>query len=167
MTKKLRAFAIVAMLAFGTIQSASAQEASADTKASAGKTLKLLSASGYQFKQFNPVVWGIEFTGKNMGGFRVIVTAQEKLVVIFATIAKKDQIPLTPPALQALLHCNHSFDRVKVGLDDDGDAFVRLDVSARVLDDEEFKTNVEQLAAAVDEAYQQIKPFLKAEAPAK
>jgi len=123
--------------------------------------LELLPKSGYQFKQYSPVVWGIDFEGKAIGTVRVIMVAQENIVVIFAIIAKKDEIPLTAELMQTMLRCNHKFDRVKVGLDDDGDAFVRTDTSSRVLDGEEFKAIVEQVAAAANEAYELIKPSLK------
>ncbi len=46
---------------------------------------------------------------------------------------------------------NHHVDRVKIGLDDDGDTFVRVDLSLRLLDAQEFKLNVEQVAAGADE----------------
>jgi hypothetical protein len=163
-TKRVPRIALAAMavsMVFGLAPFASAQKASKETQASVTKMLDLLPKSGYQFKQYSPVVWGIDFEGKAIGTVRVVMVAQENIVVIFAIIAKKDEIPLTAAFLQTMLKCNHKFDRVKVGLDDDGDAFVRTDTSARVLDGEEFKAIVEQVAAAANEAYDLIKPSLK------
>jgi len=59
------------------------------------------------------------------------------------------------------LKFNHRVDRVKIGLDDDGDTFVRVDLSLRVLDAQEFKLNVEQVAAGADEVFAGIQTFLK------
>jgi len=158
--------ALAASLALSVLPFASAQKPSKQTQASVAKMLELLPKSGYQFKQYSPVVWGVDFEGKAIGNIRVIMVAQENIVVIFAIIAKKAEIPLTAEFLQTMLKCNHKFDRVKVGLDEDGDAFVRTDTSSRVLDGEEFKAIVEQVAAAANEAYELIKPSLiKAPAP--
>ncbi len=157
--------AVAAMLALSVIPSVSAQKPSKETQASVAKMLALLPKSGYQFKQYSPVVWGVDFEGKSIGSLRVIMVAQENIVVIFSIIAKKAEIPMTAEFLETMLRCNHKFDRVKVGLDEDGDAFVRTDTSARVLDGEEFKAIVEQVAAAANEAYDLIKPSLVKAAP--
>ena len=158
---KIAMAALAVSLALVVVPTASAQKPSKETQASVAKMLELLPKSGYQFKQYSPVVWGVDFEGKAIGNIRVVMVAQENIVVIFAIIAKKDEIPLTAAFLQTMLKCNHKFDRVKVGLDDDGDAFVRTDTSARVLDGDEFKAIVEQVAAAANEAYDLIKPSLK------
>ena len=163
-TKRASRIALAALavsMAFGVAPFASAQKPSKQTQASVAKMLELLPPSGYQFKQYSPVVWGVDFEGKAIGNFRVVMVAQENIVVIFAIIAKKAEIPHTTALLAAMLRCNHKFDRVKVGLDDDGDAFVRTDASSRVLDGEEFKAIVEQVAAAANEAYEVIKPHLR------
>jgi len=163
-TKRVSRIALAALavsMAFGVVPYAEAQKPSKLTQASVAKMLELLPPSGYQFKQYSPVVWGVDFEGKAIGTFRVVMVAQENIVVIFAIIAKKAEIPHTVELLNTMLRCNHKFDRVKVGLDDDGDAFVRTDASSRVLDGEEFKAIVEQVAAAANEAYELIKPSLK------
>jgi hypothetical protein len=159
--KTVMRIALAAIFALSVLPIASAQKPSKQTQASVAKMLDLLPKSGYQFKQYSPVVWGIDFEGKSIGTVRVVMVAQENIVVIFAIIAKKDEIPLTAAFFETMLKCNHKFDRVKVGLDDDGDAFVRTDASSRVLDGDEFKAIVEQVAAAASEAYDLIKPSLK------
>jgi hypothetical protein len=62
--------------------------------------------------------------------------------------------------MATLLRLNAEIDYVKVGMDDDGDAFVRIDLNARGLDQQEMKDNIEQLAAAADVVYAAIKPYL-------
>jgi len=163
-TRRVSRIALVALavnLSFGVVPFASAQTPSKQTQASIAKMLELLPPSGYQDKQYSPVVWGIEFQGKAISSIRVLIVAQENIVVIFAVIAKKSEIPLTAELLKTMLTCNNKFDRIKVGLDEDGDAFVRTDSSSRVLDGTEFKAIVEQVAAAANEVYALIKPSLK------
>ena len=152
---------LAAVSAMGTSASAIAQQPPASSQGAAAKVLRLLASSGYQYKQFTPVVWAIDFEGKSIGSFKVIVTTREHLVVIFTVLAKKAQVPLTIPLMQALLRANSSFDRVKIGFDDDGDLVVRSDLSARILDQQELKDNAEQVAAASNELYEQIAPSLK------
>ncbi len=154
---------ILAVLLTVTISSpfALAQQPPATPQGASVKVLRLLAGSGYQYKQFNPTVWAIDFEGKAIGSFKVILTTREHLVVVFTVIAKKAEVPLTPELMQTLLRANSSFDRVKIGFDDDGDLIVRTDLSARILDLQELKDNVEQVAAAVNELYETIAPMLK------
>jgi hypothetical protein len=47
-----------------------------------------------------------------------------------------------------------------VGLDSDGDIFVRCDASVRTLDAQSFKAMIDQVAAAANEVYEGVGPFL-------
>lgn len=121
----------------------------------------LLGQSGYTFVQIpGKSVWTIDFTGKSLPKFKVILAAQDDLLVVFVTIAQKKNIPLSPDFMMKMLRFDHSLDRVKVGIDDDGDAFVRIDLSVRILDSQEFKLNIEQVAAAANEVYGGIQSSL-------
>ena len=62
--------------------------------------------------------------------------------------------------LQKLLRLNEDLDRVKIGIDQSGDVFVRIDLSVRTVDAQELKENIKQLAAATDEVFAAIKPFI-------
>jgi hypothetical protein len=84
------------------------------------------------------------------------------LAVLFALVAEKKDLKLTPEAMAKMLRLNSDLDRVKIGVDDDGDAFVRIDASIRILDTDEFKALIEQTAAAADEVFAALKPFLAA-----
>jgi len=48
---------------------------------------------------------------------------------------------------------------VKIGIDNDGDAFVRTDISIRILDKDALKAVIEQVAAAAEETYAAMKPY--------
>jgi len=127
-------------------------------ESSSAKVGRLLERSGYKYEKKGAEVWTIAFTAKALTSFNVILATQGDLLVTFVIISHKKDIELTPAFMQKLLKFNHNLDRVKVGIDDDGDLFVRTDQSIRVADDKEFKDNVEQVAAAANEVYAGIKP---------
>lgn len=121
---------------------------------------RLLDQSGYSFTKAADGVWTIAFRGKALPQFNVVATTQQDIVVLFVIVAGKKELSATPEVMAKLLKLNGDLDRVKVGIDGDGDTFVRVDLSARVVDLQEFKANVEQVAAAADEVYGAIKPHI-------
>ena len=80
--------------------------------------------------------------------------------MIFVTIARDADIPRTAELEYKMLQLNHEMDRIKVEIDDDGDAAVRSDVTVRTLDTAEMKEQVHQVAASADEVYSAMKPYL-------
>lgn len=136
--------------------------AHADTSDNA-KIARLLSKSGYTYEKKNDSVWTVAYHGKSMTDFKVIIATDKGLAVVFVIVAHKEQMNMDQDLAMTMLQLNHSLDRVKVGIDDDGDAFVRADENVRVLDEEEFKDLIEQVAASADETYAGMQPYLKAE----
>jgi hypothetical protein len=134
----------------------------AQKSSSATKLAQILDQSGYTFTKAADNVWVIPFKGKALTEFSVFITSVEDIVVIGAVVAEKKNMKVTPEMMQKLLRLTHNLDRVKIGFDDEEDLFVRVEVSARVLDTEEFKANTEQVAAAADEVFAAIKPFVTA-----
>ena len=130
----------------------------------AEKLEALIKTSGYTSSKVSDNVWTIDFTGKQLPKFKVILSASGKdkdgIVVIFANPAEKSRLPATANFMMVLLKANHDFDYVKIGIDGDGDVFVRADISDGV-DGGYFKNVVEQVAAATDQLYGRIKPLLR------
>jgi len=130
----------------------------------AGKLEALIKNSGYTSSKVGDNVWTVDFTGKQLPKFKVILSASSKdkdgVVVIFANPAEKFRLPATTNFMMVLLKANHDFDYVKIGIDGDGDVFVRADIPDGV-DGGYFKSIVEQVAAATDQLYGRIKPLLK------
>ncbi|MGE5625340.1 MAG: YbjN domain-containing protein [Bacillota bacterium] len=137
-----------------------AEDAPAKPDPSAAKVLRLLKASGYDYVSKSDTVWYITKHGDKLGDFRVIGANQDDLLVVFVIVAKKADIELDLDLAKKMLSLNHELDQVKVGIDDDGDAFVRTDISIRILDQEAFKATVEQVAAAAEETYGAMQPYL-------
>ena len=98
----------------------------------AAKLEALIKNSGYTSTKVGDNVWTIDFNGKQLAKFKVILSASGKdkdgIVVIFANPVEKSRLPTTPNFMLLLLKANHDFDYVKVGIDGDGDAFVRADI---------------------------------------
>ncbi len=139
----------------------------AEAGATATKLEILLKASGYQSatKVRDAAVWTLDFSGKQIPKFKVVVTAADSdrdgVITAAANPVAKDQLPRNRASLTAaILKANGDFDYVKIGFDKDGDLFVRADIPPGA-DFASFKTVVEQVAAAADEFYGRIKPLLR------
>jgi hypothetical protein len=124
----------------------------------------LIKASGYTATKVNDKLWTIDFTGKQLPRFKLILLTNTKdkdgIFVIFANPAEKSRLPATPNFMTVLLKANDEFDYVKVGIDGDGDLIVRADIPDNA-DNSYFKSVLEQVAAATDQLYGRIKPLLR------
>lgn len=151
-TSRLAAFGVLGLLA-----SAAAVADSDEDRIDA-----LLHQSGYSYQKAPKAegVWVIPQHGEALGDFKVITAAGDGLAVIFVIIAHKADLNMNLGLATKMLAMNHEYDRVKIGTDDDGDAFVRVDASIRVLDATEMKEDIHQVAASADEVYATIKPYL-------
>lgn len=127
------------------------------------KAARVINETGLAFTKAGENLWTIPFEGKVRKDIIVVVSVTDDMLSLFSLIAQKKELKTTPEMLQKLLRFNDDFDRVKVGMDKDGDVFVRIDISIRVLDKDELKSNIDQAAAAADEVYKGLKPnFIKA-----
>ncbi len=151
----------VTLLVFGLLLcfQGSSTAAHAQGKPSA-RVAGLLEESGYSYTKAADSVWAIAFEGKSLPKFNVIASTQEDVLVLFTIVAEKKNLRPTPDVMHKLLQLNGELDRVKIGIDKDGDLFVRVDLSIRVLDVRELKENVEQVAAAADVVFSAIRPYI-------
>ena len=125
------------------------------------KIEQMLKATGFTYKTHNPITWSIEFERKTIGKFRVIISNSEDIIVTFTTVTEKAKIRKTPQLMEALLAANHEYDYAKIGLDKDGDLFVRIDSPVRVTDAALLKSIIEQVANASGEIFTKNASFLK------
>ncbi|HEV2109930.1 MAG TPA: YbjN domain-containing protein [Gammaproteobacteria bacterium] len=125
----------------------------------AAKVFRLLDASGYEYTKKSDTVWYIVKHGDHLGDFKVIGANEGDLLVVFVTVAQKAHIQMDLDLASKMLSLNNDLDQVKIGIDNDGDAFVRTDISIRILDKEAFKAVIEQVAAAAEETYAAMKPY--------
>lgn len=134
--------------------------ARADDNADAARIDKLMKKAGLAFEKKSGSVWVIKQHGDNLGDFKEVLACGGGLLVVFVTIARDADIPHTAELEYKMLQLNHQFDRIKVEIDDDGDAAVRSDSTVRTLDTAELKEQVHQVAASADEVYGDMKPYL-------
>ena len=90
----------------------------------------------------------------------IISQRTDTTLTMGAVVAPKNAMKVTPEMMFKLLRIVHDIDRVKIGLDDDEDLFLRAEVSARCFDVEDFKSNMEQVSAGADKVHAAIKSYL-------
>jgi hypothetical protein len=143
-------------------QSALAAEAPASQNSAVKKTAQFLEQFGGTYTKISNTVWVVPFKGKAINDLEVlvVVSPESNLLVLGATVVKKQNLKQSQALLYRLLKYNHVADYVKVGFDDDDDLFVRADLNAKTLEFQSFKEILEQVAAVADELYTQVKPDL-------
>src|SRR5215467_14404471 len=149
----LRGLALAAALCLGVLtQVGFAQSMSMEA---------MLNDTGYAYKTHNATTWSIDLNRKHLGKTRVILSTGSDILVTFVIVAKKAAIQKTPQMMDALLTANHDYDYTKVGLDKDGDMFVRIDMPLRTVDGTELKAVIDQVANASDEVYAKVAHWIK------
>jgi hypothetical protein len=121
----------------------------------------MLKQTGYEYTTHNATTWSIDLTRKNIGKIRVILSTGSDILVTFVIVAKKAAIQKTPQMMDALLTANNDYDYAKIGLDKDGDLFVRVDTLLRTVDAPALKDVINQVANSSDELYPKISAWIK------
>lgn len=140
---------------------------SAQCQAATSKLTSMLTSDGYTYYDSNnPTVFSVHLQGDHMRKMRVIMamaddaTDPSASLVVFVTVAQRYRLPTDSEFRRKLLEMNHNFDWVKIGFDRDGDLFVRIDTSFRVVDAALLRIIVHQVAAVSDEVYGDIETQL-------
>ena len=121
----------------------------------------MLKQTGYAYTTHNATTWSVDLSRTNIGKTRVIVASGSGVLVTFIILAKKAAIQKTPQLMETLLHANHDIDYTKIGLDKDGDLFVRIDIPMRTLDAAELKQVIDQVANASNDLYPKISAWVR------
>ena len=119
----------------------------------------LLEKSGYTYTKVSDGVWEIPGTGKNLKEFGIRLVLADDILLVMVKLADRKDLKLQPQLLTKLLELNHKFDSIKLALSEDI-AYLRMDTHLRLLDGEELKYLVTQIANAADETYPQVKQFI-------
>jgi hypothetical protein len=129
-------------------------------KPAATGLLAILEKSGYSYSKVTDGVYEVPATGKNLKQFPLRLTQADDVLVVIAKLADRKDVTINQAVAQKLLELNDDFDVVKFALSDEM-LYARIDIHVRLVDAEEMKYLVEQMARVVDEAYVHIKPFIK------
>jgi len=119
----------------------------------------LLEKSGYSYTKVGDGLWEVPGTGKNLKEFGIRLALADDILLVMVRLAGRKEVKLEPTLLTKLLELNHKFDWVKLAISDEI-VYLRMDTHLRLVDSQELKYLIEQIANATDETYPQIKPFL-------
>jgi hypothetical protein len=136
-------------------ESKSSSTTSANTKIIEDKLEQFLKKSG-GFTKLSDHFWTKPSQGKSIGKFDLLVffnpDGGEASVVVI--IAEKKNIKLSQDLLYKIL--NFSAARVKVGITDNGDLVLGIDMNGRLMDWQEFNDVTERVALAAGKLHGQI-----------
>jgi len=130
-----------------------------DKSKGAPDIVALLEKSGYTYSKVREGVWEIPGTGKNLKEFGIRLALAEDVLLVMVRLADRKDVKLQPALMTRLLELNHKFDWIKLALSEDM-LYLRMDTHVRLVDAQELKYLVEQIANATDETYPQIKQFV-------
>jgi hypothetical protein len=120
--------------------------------------VSLLEKSGYTYTKVSDGVWQVPGTGKNLKEFEIRLALADEILLVMVKVVDRKDLKLQPAVLTKLLEMNHKFDSIKLALSEDM-LYFRMDTHLRLLDSQELKYLIEQIANAADESYPQIKQF--------
>jgi Putative bacterial sensory transduction regulator len=84
----------------------------------------------------------------------ILVADENDGLVIGAVVRLKASLELSTANLTRLLKLNHELDYLKVGIDKQGDLFVRAEIDARCIDAEQFKARLKDVIDGANKAYE-------------
>jgi len=146
---------VALMFSWSSVNARSVQERPKNTP----DIITLLEKSGYSYSKVREGVWEIPGTGKNLKEFGIRLALAEDVLLVMVRLADRKDLKLQPALMTKLLELNHKFDWIKLALSEDM-LYLRMDTHVRLVDRQELKYLVEQIANATDETYPQIKQFV-------
>jgi hypothetical protein len=121
-----------------------------------------LNRSSYKVREVKPCkVWVVSdaLTIPQEAGLQgMLLIAQEgEMGIIGAVVQVKAKLPLSADLMLKLLRLNNEFEFAKVGIDTDGDLFIRTELRMKTLTEEEFKTSLKNLIEVGSQVYSTLK----------
>jgi hypothetical protein len=140
-------------------QSSPAQNDQAQNRSSASNVIAALEKSGLRYTKVSDGVWEIPATSKNVKDFAIRVAAMDDTLIVLVKLVDRKYLMLKEALLVKMLELNDYFDTAKLALDENM-LYARMDLHSRLVDEQELKYLVEQMANVVNETYPHIKPFI-------
>jgi hypothetical protein len=113
--------------------------------------------SGYTFKSDPKCRFWVTFEALSIprDGMQgsVLIGEQEDVIVLGAVVKLKANLNLSSATLAKLLRLNHELDFVKVGIDNDGDLFLRAELHKASLDVAALKDAFERVQEGSQKVY--------------
>jgi hypothetical protein len=125
------------------------------------KTNDYVNASGYKITVAKPcTMWFIsevlDIPRNGLQGI-ILVAEENDMVIIGAVVRPKATLDTSAATLLKLMQLSNDLDYVKIGIDSDGDLFVREELRAAMLNASEFKAAVKNVISAYAKASATIK----------
>ena len=119
---------------------------------------QLLSKAGQKYQRLGTGVWAIRKNGPNLRYFQIVLSHRAGTLVTEVTVAKGNSLRVNDAAPE-LLRLANRLEYAKVGLDRDGDVFVRNEARLQSLDVDELTNNLDKIAAAADQIFVEVQKF--------
>ncbi len=164
---------VLLFAAFGLAQESSSQptpqpsqpvEEEAPAPECNAKVTSLLAASGFKAvatKQCGVSVIVDTLPDLPHNGLQgMLLVAQDEttdMLLIGTVVQPKADVDLSQASLLKLVQLNNEIDYAKLGIDHDGDLFVRVEASLRTTDEAGFKQAVERVIKAANKVYAAVK----------
>jgi hypothetical protein len=123
----------------------------------ATRTNDYVNASGYKVNTAKPcTMWfisdALDIPRNGLQGL-ILIAEQSDMVIVGTVVRPKATLDTSAATLLKLMRLSNELDYVKIGIDNDGDLFVRAELRVRMLDAAEFKTAVQNVISAGAKAY--------------
>jgi hypothetical protein len=141
---------ILAVALCGPAVAAPPQEVASPTPEMQALMEQALERSGLKYRKVQDRYWFAACDSKLVADCQILMTATPEILVMGVVVKHKKDLSLTPEVAATLLHLNHNLTRVKVGIDDDGDLFERVEVSVKGLDADEILDNLKLVEDAIE-----------------
>jgi hypothetical protein len=125
------------------------------------KVRHLLDVAGVKYNTINDTVWTVDKVGDSLGKFKVIITHNDNIVIVFVVLARKAGINDDKKLLTSLLHANYNYDYVKIGFSNDGDLEVTIHGPLRLTDGSQLRDYIDTVANVSEDLYPKIKEFVE------
>jgi hypothetical protein len=126
---------------------------------SVNKIPGLMEKSGFPYTKLKEGVWQVDFQGKNLKTFQLRITLIGDQLILFVDLANRSDLKLNNGLAVKLLELNDAMDTIKFALSEKS-LYARMEAHERIIDLQELKYMLNQISAAIDEAYPQIKEYL-------
>lgn len=156
---KLFAFAAALTLLLPAAALPQTRPPSTQTATAPERLLSLLEKTGYGYSKAGEGIWVVTLEGKNLKEIGIIVQSVEDLVLLQTQVAERKAVADKPALLLKLLELNHEYDAVKFAVSPEM-LYARTEAHARLLDPDQLKYLINQLALLADEASPQLRPLL-------
>lgn len=117
------------------------------------KVAQWIRSTGYKYRAASCAVWLVEGAVGSLPAENMLVGVEGDALVMGFVAVKKADLDLSAATLQKLLEENNNIDYAKIGIDNDGDLFVRQELHVPQLDEGSFKQAIHDVSTAMEKVH--------------